>query len=67
MHGRTDIFKDAVDKMVDHSCDEETEKKIHACGEEDPDVLGIDLLLTRIFGNRTYADVEIRADGNSIL
>ena len=62
-----DIFRDAVDKMVDHSCDEETEKKIHDCGEEDPDVLGIDLLLTRIFGNRTYADVEIRADGNSIL
>lgn len=62
-----DIFKDAVDKMVDHSYDEETEKKIHDCGEEDHDVLSIDLLLTRIFGNRIYADVEIRADGNSIL
>ena len=26
-----DIFSDAMDKMVDHSCDEETEKKIYDC------------------------------------
>ncbi len=26
-----DIFKDAVDKMVDHSCDEETERQIYDC------------------------------------
>ena len=26
-----DIFKDALDKMVDHSCDEETEKAIYDC------------------------------------
>ena len=26
-------------------------------------VLGIDLLQTRIFGNRIYVDVEIQADG----
>ena len=24
-----DIFKDAIDKMVDHSCDEETEQKLY--------------------------------------
>ncbi len=62
-----DIFKDAVDKMVDHSCDEETEKKIHECVSEVQDVMGIDLLRTRIFGNRIYVDVEIRADGNATL
>lgn len=30
-------------------------------------MFGIDLLRTRIFGNRIYVDVEIRADGNSTL
>ena len=27
------IFKDAMDKMVDHSCDEETENQFHECSE----------------------------------
>lgn len=62
-----DIFKDAVDKMVDHACDEATEKKIYDCVLEDSQVFGIDFLRTRIFGNRIYVDVEIRADGNSTL
>ena len=58
-----DIFKDAMDKMVDHSCDEETEKKIYDCVIEHQDVLGVDLLQTRIFGNKIYVDVEIRVNG----
>ena len=58
-----DIFKDAMDKMVDHSCDEETEKKIYDCVIEHHDVLGVDLLQTRIFGNKIYVDVEIRVNG----
>lgn len=57
-----DIFKDAMDKMVDHSCDDETEKKIYDCVMDNEDVLGIDLLQTRIFGNKIYVDVEIQAD-----
>ena len=62
-----DIFKDAVDKMVDHSCDEETEKAIYACVMKNEKVLGIDLLQTRIFGNKIYVDVEIAADGSYTL
>ncbi len=62
-----DIFKDAVDKMVDHSCDEETEKQIYDCVMENEEVLGIDLLQTRIFGNKIYVDVEIQVDGSYTL
>ena len=62
-----DIFKDAIDKMVDHSCDEETEKQIYECVMKNEDVLGIDLLQTRVFGNKIYVDVEIQADASYTL
>ena len=39
-----EIFKDAMDKMVDHSCDEETEKQIYDCVMENEQVRGIGLL-----------------------
>lgn len=57
-----DIFKDAMDKMVDHSCDEETEKAIYDVAVAHEEVLGIDLLQTRIFGNKIYVDVEIKVN-----
>ena len=62
-----DIFKDAMDKMVDHSCDEETEKEIYDCVMTNEEVLGIDLLQTRIFGNKIYVDVEIAANPSYTL
>lgn len=62
-----DIFKDAMDKMIDHACDEETEKQIYDCVMENENVLGIDLLQTRIFGNKIYVDVEIQVDGSYTL
>lgn len=62
-----DIFKDAMDKMVDHSCDEETEKQLRDCVMRNENVLGIDILHTRTFGNRIYVDVEILADGSITL
>lgn len=62
-----DIFKDAIDKMVDHSCDEETEKRIYDCVLDNEYVLGIDLLHTRVFGNKIYVDVEILADESCTL
>ena len=67
MHGRTDIFKDAVDKMVDHSCDEETEKAMRECVLNHNEVLGVDLLNTRIFGNKIYVDVEIQVNASYTL
>lgn len=62
-----DIFKDAIDKMVDKACDSETENAIKSCVLSKAGVLGIDLLRTRTFGNKIYVDVEIRADGNKTL
>lgn len=62
-----DIFMDAIDKMVDHSCDAEFEDKIKTSALQIKGVLGIDLLKTRVFGNKVYVDLEICADGNISL
>ena len=62
-----DIFKDAIEKMVDHSCDEEMEKQIYDCVMKNENVVRIDLLQTRVFGNKIYVDVEIRLDASYTL
>ncbi|MGN0400949.1 MAG: cation diffusion facilitator family transporter [Acetatifactor sp.] len=62
-----DIFRDAMDKMVDHACDEATEKQIYDCVMKNDKVMGIDLLHTRIFGNKIYVDVEIQVDASYTL
>ena len=62
-----DIFKDAMDKMVDRSCDEETENKMRECVLQNQNVQGIDMLQTRIFGNKIYVDVEILLDATLSL
>lgn len=62
-----DIFKDAVDKMVDKACDETTENEIRDCTLSQNGVMGIDLLRTRVFGNKIYVDLEICADGSRTL
>lgn len=56
-----DIFKDSIEKMVDRSCDEEMEQKISEYASEQEGVLGVDLIHTRIFGNRIYVDIAIGA------
>lgn len=58
-----DIFRDATDKMVDRSCDDETEERLRNCAAEQEGVAGVDMLHTRIFGNKIYVDIEICADG----
>lgn len=62
-----DIFKDAVDKMVDKACDEGMENELKSCALSQDGVIGVDLLRTRVFGNRVYVDIEISADGNASL
>lgn len=62
-----DIFRDAVGKMTDRACDDETEEKIRAVILAQEKVLGIDQLKTRRFGDKSYVDVEIGADGESPL
>ena len=59
-----DIFKDAVEKMVDQSCDEEMEARMREIILSQQGVLGLSLLQTRIFGSRVYVDAEIETDGN---
>ncbi|MDE6362899.1 MAG: cation diffusion facilitator family transporter [Lachnospiraceae bacterium] len=62
-----EIFKDAIDKMVDKACDEKLENSLKKCALAQEGVLGVDLLRTRVFGNRVYVDIEIRADGDASL
>lgn len=62
-----DIFKDAVDKMVDKACDDDTIKEMRKLISEQDGVLGIDVLRTRLFGNKIYVDIEISADGSRTL
>jgi cation diffusion facilitator family transporter len=62
-----DIFHDAVDKMVDHACDDAFEDEIRACVTAEEGVLRIDELRTREFGNKIYVDIEIAADGDKPL
>ncbi len=61
------IFKEAIDQMVDHSCNEEAEEAFRTTALEQPGVMGVELLRTRMFGNRVYVDLEIAADPNLTL
>lgn len=62
-----DIFRDAIEKMVDRSCNEEMERRISECALKQAGVLGVDLIHTRIFGSRIYVDIEICAAGEMTL
>ena len=62
-----DIFKDAVRKMIDEASAEDTENKLRELALSQDGVLGVDLLRTRVFGNKIYVDIEISADGEKPL
>lgn len=62
-----DVFQDAIRKMVDHACDEKMERALLCCAAAQSGVMGVDEIHTRIFGNKIYADIEIRADGQITL
>ena len=62
-----DIFRDAVGKMTDRSADDKTEDDIGELILAQDSVAGIDLLKTRLFGNRIYVEVEISVDGTKTL
>lgn len=62
-----DIFRDAIDKMVDRSCDEKTEEEMRETILKVDGVQRIDLLQTRLFGSKMYVDIEIAADGAQTL
>ncbi len=58
-----EIFTDAINKMVDHSCEDSVESELVDCALKVEGVKGIDLLRTRIFGNKIYVDIEIKVNG----
>lgn len=62
-----DIFTDAINKMTDKACDGKTEEEIRALILAQEKVYGIDLLQTRLFGDKIYVDVEISANGEQTL
>ena len=61
------ICKEALDKMVDKSCDDETERKMSDLIKSQEGVISLDLLMTRMVGSKLYVDVEIGADENTPL
>ena len=62
-----DIFRDAMNKMVDSSCSADVEQlMIDLIGDIDG-VLGVSELKTRLFGSKIYVDVVINADGDKTL
>ena len=62
-----DIFRDAIDKMVDHSCDNETAEQMKQVIAAISGVEHIDLIRTRLFGSKIYVDIEIAVDGGLTL
>lgn len=67
MKASVDIFIDAINKVVDKSCDEDTIQKITNTILGNKDVLKIDDLKTRLSGNKVYVDVEISVDSDLSL
>lgn len=62
-----DIFKDAMDKMVDKSCPDELVEEMKLVVQSEEGVIRIDDIKTRLFGDKVYVDVEFSADGRKTL
>lgn len=62
-----DILKDALTKMLDTSCGEKYERQLRDYIAAQEDVIGVDMLRSRMFGNKVYVDLEIEMDGAKTL
>lgn len=62
-----DILKDALAKMLDTSCGEDYERQLREYIAAQEDVIRVDVLRSRMFGNRVYVDLEIEMDGDKTL
>lgn len=62
-----DILWDAVKKMLDTSLGDDYEKRLTDYITLQKDVIQIDLLHSRMFGNKVYIDLEIAVDKNKSL
>jgi len=61
------IFRDALSRMTDTSCAESFENELSALALEQNDVLAVDTIKTRLFGDRIYVDMEISVFGTTSL
>lgn len=62
-----DIFRDAMDKMVDKSLSEDIVKAMSDSVKDSPGVQSVDDIRTRMFGSKVYVDIEIGVDGKMSL
>ncbi len=62
-----DILKDGFMRMMDTSCGIEYERELKTFIEGQDGVVSVDLLQTRLFGNKIYVDMEISVDKNLSL
>lgn len=62
-----DILRDALMKMLDTSCSEAYENQLTHYIAEKEDVRSVDLLHSRMFGNKVFIDLEISVDGDKSL
>ena len=62
-----DIYIDSVKGLIDTSASKEMIEKIESVVNTVDGVLGIDLLKTRLHGNKIYVDIEIAANGRQTL
>lgn len=62
-----DILKDSIVKMTDTSCGKDYEAEVKEFIETQPNVVCVDMIHTRMFGNKVYIDTEIQVDGNKSL
>lgn len=59
-----DILRDALAKMLDTSCGEDYERDLITYIAAQEDVVQVDMLHSRMFGNKTYIELELQVDGN---
>ena len=62
-----DILRDAIRKMLDTACDADYEKKLTDYISSQEEVIRVDLLQSRMFGNKVYIDLEIAIEGDKSL
>ena len=62
-----DIFRESVDRLVDRSCDPDTVDEMRRTAASTEGVVRLDDIKTRLFGARSYVDIEISADGEISL
>lgn len=62
-----DIARDAVEKLVDTSCDDATVEQLRTLAAQQAGVLHVDDVMTRRFGSMFYVDIEIACNGELTL